>query len=78
MGIYATEVVWHGQEVMMVNQEQTNDSEEDSQHSLVEESELSQEWDEDGNPQGQGGDTEGSREPPPSGAPIEYSPMESG
>ena len=38
---------------MLVNQEQTNDPEEDSRHSLVEESELSQEWDEDGNPQSQ-------------------------
>ena len=54
-GIYATEDIWHGQKVMLVkNQEQTNDPEENSRHNLVEESELSQEWDEDGNPQGQG------------------------
>ena len=25
MGIYATEDIWHGQEVMLVNQEQTNE-----------------------------------------------------
>ena len=67
MGIYATEDIWHGQEVMLVNQEQTNDPEEDSRHSSVEERELSQEWEEDGNPQGQGEDTEGPREPPPGG-----------
>ena len=54
MGIYAAEDIWHGQEVLLVNQEQTNDSAEDSRHSLVEERELSQEWDEDGDPQGQG------------------------
>ena len=76
-GIYATEDIWHGQKVMLVNQEQTKDLEEDPRHSLVEESELSQEWEEDGNPQGQGADTEGSREPSPSGDSIEYSPMES-
>ena len=78
MGIYATEDIWHGQEVMLVNQEQTNDPEEDPWHSWVEERELSQEWKEDGNPQGQREDTEGPHEPPPAGAPIEYYPMESG
>ena len=41
MGIYATEDIWHGQEVMMVNQEQTNKPEENSLLRLVEESEPS-------------------------------------
>jgi hypothetical protein len=30
MGIYATEDIWNGQEVMLVNQEQTTDPEENS------------------------------------------------
>ena len=72
MGIYATENIWHGQEVVLVNREQTNDPEEGPRLRLVEESELSQEWEEDGNPQGQGEDTEDPREPPPAApsAPI--------
>ena len=41
MGIYATEDIWHGQELMLVNQEQTNDPEENSRLRLVEGSELS-------------------------------------
>ena len=45
---------------------------------MVEESELSQEWDEDRSPQSLREDTEGPRAPPPSGDPIKYSPMESG
>ena len=54
MGIYATEDIWHGQEIMLVNQEQTNDPEEDSRHSLVEEraeSRVGRRWE----PTGPGG-----------------------
>ena len=74
MGIYATENIWHGQEVMLVNQEQTSDPEKDSRLGLVEESELSHEWDEDGNPQGLGEGTEGSRDSPMESGWKTYSP----
>jgi hypothetical protein len=53
-GIYATDDIWHGQEVMLDNQEQTTDSEENSRPRLVDESELCHEWDGEGNPQSQG------------------------
>ena len=78
MGNYATENIWQGQKVMLVNQEQTSDPEENSRLGLVEKSELSHEWDEAGNPLGLVEGTEGSREPPPSGDPINYAPMKSG
>ena len=58
---------------MVVNQEQTSDSVEDSRVGLVEVSELSHAWDEFGNPLGLG---EGTASP--SGDPIDYPPMESG
>jgi hypothetical protein len=77
MGIYATEDIWYGQKVMLVNQKQTSDPEEDFRLRLVKKSELRHEWDEDGNPQVLG--EEGSQAlPPAAGDPIDYSPMESG
>ena len=51
MGIYATEDIWHGQEVMLVNQEQPSDPEDTSRLRVEEESELCHEWVGEGNPQ---------------------------
>jgi hypothetical protein len=64
MGIYATEVLWHGQEVMLVNQEQTKEPEDTSRPRLAEESELCHEWIEEGNPQDLGGGIQTAPESP--------------
>ena len=78
MGIYATEDIWHGQEVMLVNQEQPSDPDDTSRKSTAEATELNQEGVEEGNPQESGAGMDDSREPSHTGDPIVYSPIESG
>ena len=63
---------------MLVNQKQPSKPEDTFRPSLEEESKLCHEWVGEGNTQDLGAGTDGSREPPPTGDPIDYSPMESG